>query len=179
MICNAKDLSPDQKAVIETLLGRRVQEREAVSVRTFDTAILVRGHGSSKDSSPFVKCNRDKSFDRQTSISDAPIDFRRGRTEESFELIRLHKSSKSLPGRAKKGEVTIPVCGPEKSFVWREDVAIACSWSGILRLEIFYPVQLPFGSEFVPDPNPLIPGTLDSREYSVVQKIREGAFRGR
>jgi hypothetical protein len=36
MICNAKDLSPDQKAAIETLLGRRVQEDEAVSVRTFD-----------------------------------------------------------------------------------------------------------------------------------------------
>ena len=36
MICNAKDLSPDQKAAIETLLGRRVQEDEAVSVRTFE-----------------------------------------------------------------------------------------------------------------------------------------------
>ncbi|MGA2600225.1 MAG: hypothetical protein ABSH09_24930 [Bryobacteraceae bacterium] len=36
MICNAKDLSPDQKAVIETLLGRRIQEDEAVSVRTFE-----------------------------------------------------------------------------------------------------------------------------------------------
>jgi hypothetical protein len=36
MICNAKDLSPDQKAAIETLLGRRIQEDEAVSVRTFE-----------------------------------------------------------------------------------------------------------------------------------------------
>jgi hypothetical protein len=36
MICNAKDLSADQKAAIETLLGRRVQEDEAVSVRTFE-----------------------------------------------------------------------------------------------------------------------------------------------
>jgi len=36
MICNASDLSPDQKAVIEALLGRRVQEREAVSIRTFE-----------------------------------------------------------------------------------------------------------------------------------------------
>jgi hypothetical protein len=36
MICNAKDLSPDQKAAIETLRGRRIQEDEAVSVRTFE-----------------------------------------------------------------------------------------------------------------------------------------------
>ena len=40
MICNAKDLSADQKAVIETLLGRRVQEGEAVSVRTFEPATI-------------------------------------------------------------------------------------------------------------------------------------------
>jgi len=40
MICNAKDLSPNQKAVIETLLGRRVQESEVVSVRTFEPAAL-------------------------------------------------------------------------------------------------------------------------------------------
>ena len=36
MICNAKDLSPEQKAAIESLLGRRVREDEAVSVRTFE-----------------------------------------------------------------------------------------------------------------------------------------------
>jgi hypothetical protein len=40
MICNARDLSPDQKAAIETLLGRRVQEGEAVSVRTFEPVTL-------------------------------------------------------------------------------------------------------------------------------------------
>ena len=40
MICNAKDLSPDQKAAIETLLGRRVQEGEAVSVRAFEPAAV-------------------------------------------------------------------------------------------------------------------------------------------
>jgi hypothetical protein len=33
MIHNAKDLSPDQKTVIEGLLGRRVLESEAISVR--------------------------------------------------------------------------------------------------------------------------------------------------
>jgi hypothetical protein len=35
MICNARDLSPGQKAAIEALLGRRIDEGEAVSVRTF------------------------------------------------------------------------------------------------------------------------------------------------
>jgi len=40
MICLASDLSPDQKAAIETLLGRRVQDGEAVSVRTFRPAAL-------------------------------------------------------------------------------------------------------------------------------------------
>ena len=40
MICNAKNLSPDQKAAIETLLGRRVEEDEAVSVRTFETVTV-------------------------------------------------------------------------------------------------------------------------------------------
>ena len=38
MICNANELSPDQKAALETLLGRRVQDSEAVSVRTFEPA---------------------------------------------------------------------------------------------------------------------------------------------
>jgi hypothetical protein len=38
MICNAKDLSADQKAVFESLLGRRVHDGEAVSIRTFEPA---------------------------------------------------------------------------------------------------------------------------------------------
>ena len=33
MIHHAKDLSPDQKAAIESLLGRRVLEDEAISIR--------------------------------------------------------------------------------------------------------------------------------------------------
>jgi len=33
MIRNAKDLSADQKAAIESLLGRRVSESESISVR--------------------------------------------------------------------------------------------------------------------------------------------------
>jgi sugar-specific transcriptional regulator TrmB len=40
MICNAKDLSPDQKVVIESLLGRRVQEDEAISVRAIQPPAL-------------------------------------------------------------------------------------------------------------------------------------------
>jgi hypothetical protein len=32
MIHNAKDLSPDQKAAIESLLGRRVMEDQAISI---------------------------------------------------------------------------------------------------------------------------------------------------
>ena len=42
MICNATDLSPDQKAALEKLLGRRVQDGEAVSVRTFEPAAVSR-----------------------------------------------------------------------------------------------------------------------------------------
>ena len=36
MIRNVKDLSPDQKAAIESLLGRRVLEDEAISVRAIE-----------------------------------------------------------------------------------------------------------------------------------------------
>jgi hypothetical protein len=36
MIHRAKDLSPDQKLLIERLLGRRVLEGEAISVRAFE-----------------------------------------------------------------------------------------------------------------------------------------------
>ena len=40
MIHKAKDLSPDQKVAIESLLGRRVLEEEAVSVRAFEPPAL-------------------------------------------------------------------------------------------------------------------------------------------
>jgi hypothetical protein len=48
MICNANESfdssvateAPDQKAALETLLGRRVQDGEAVSVRTFEPATV-------------------------------------------------------------------------------------------------------------------------------------------
>lgn len=38
MIRNAKDLSPDQKAAIESILGRQVLEEEAISVRAMPSA---------------------------------------------------------------------------------------------------------------------------------------------
>jgi hypothetical protein len=38
MIRNANDLTPAEKAALETLLGRRVHDGEAVSVRTFEQA---------------------------------------------------------------------------------------------------------------------------------------------
>jgi hypothetical protein len=40
MILEAKDLSPDQKAVIESLLGRRVLGHEAISVRAIEPPAL-------------------------------------------------------------------------------------------------------------------------------------------
>jgi hypothetical protein len=40
MIRSAKDLSPDQKAVIESLLGRRVLENEAISIRAIEPPAL-------------------------------------------------------------------------------------------------------------------------------------------
>jgi hypothetical protein len=40
MIHKAKDLSPDQKMLVETLLGRRVLEDEAISVRAFEPPAL-------------------------------------------------------------------------------------------------------------------------------------------
>ena len=40
MIHKAKDLSPEQKVAVESLLGRRVLEEEAVSVRAFEPPAL-------------------------------------------------------------------------------------------------------------------------------------------
>jgi hypothetical protein len=44
MIRNARDLSPDQKAVIESLLGRRVLEDEAISIRAIEPPALSDEH---------------------------------------------------------------------------------------------------------------------------------------
>lgn len=40
MIRNAKDLSPDQKTALESLLGRRILADEAVSVRAIEPPAL-------------------------------------------------------------------------------------------------------------------------------------------
>ena len=40
MIHNAKDLSPDQRAAVESLLGRQILEGEAVSVRADRTSVV-------------------------------------------------------------------------------------------------------------------------------------------
>jgi hypothetical protein len=40
MIHKAKDLTPDQKLLIENLLGRRVLQEEAISVRAFEPPAL-------------------------------------------------------------------------------------------------------------------------------------------
>ena len=40
MIHKAKDLSPDQKAAVESLVGRQILEGEAVSIRAFDPPVL-------------------------------------------------------------------------------------------------------------------------------------------
>jgi hypothetical protein len=40
MIHKAKDLSPDQKMAIESLLGRVVAEDEAISIRTVSSASI-------------------------------------------------------------------------------------------------------------------------------------------
>ena len=40
MIHKAKDLSPDQKAAVESLLGRQILEGEAVSIRAFEPPVL-------------------------------------------------------------------------------------------------------------------------------------------
>jgi hypothetical protein len=43
MICHVDELSPDQRAALQTLLGRRVESGEAVSVRTFEPVAVSRG----------------------------------------------------------------------------------------------------------------------------------------
>jgi hypothetical protein len=40
MIHKAKDLSPDQRLLLESLLGRPMLEQEAVSVRAFEPPVL-------------------------------------------------------------------------------------------------------------------------------------------
>jgi hypothetical protein len=75
MICNAKDLSPDQKAVIESLLGRRVLEDEAISIRTIEP--------------PALSDERKHELAEQLKKYFAEVDARRkpGSPEEADEII--------------------------------------------------------------------------------------------
>jgi len=40
MIHKAKNLSPDQRILVESLLGRRVLDNEAISVRAFEPPVI-------------------------------------------------------------------------------------------------------------------------------------------
>lgn len=75
MIHNAKDLSPDQKAVIESLLGRHVQENEAVSVRAIEP--------------PTLSDERRRELVEQLNKYFAEVDARRkpGSADEAEEII--------------------------------------------------------------------------------------------
>jgi hypothetical protein len=58
MIHKAKDLSPDQKTAIESLLGRTVAEDEAISIRTFTPASAPEWLQSSWDSAKRQELDR-------------------------------------------------------------------------------------------------------------------------
>ena len=51
MIRNAKDLSPEQKTVLESLLGRRILADEAISVRAIEplSSLKIGGNGNSSN----------------------------------------------------------------------------------------------------------------------------------
>jgi hypothetical protein len=40
MVYFAKDLSPEQRLAIESLLGRRISEKEAIAIRAYEPAAL-------------------------------------------------------------------------------------------------------------------------------------------
>jgi hypothetical protein len=75
MITNAKDLSPDQKAAIESLLGRRVLEGEAISIRAFEP--------------PALSDERRRELSDQLKAYFAEVDSRRkpGTPEEAEDII--------------------------------------------------------------------------------------------
>ena len=75
MIHKAKDLSPDQRAAIESLLGRRILEDETISVRAID--------------SPSLSDERKRELVEQLKKYFAEVDARRkpGSSEEAEEII--------------------------------------------------------------------------------------------
>jgi hypothetical protein len=58
MIHKAKDLSPDQKTAIESLLGRTVAEDETISIRTFTSTSAPEWLQSSWDSAKRLELDR-------------------------------------------------------------------------------------------------------------------------
>jgi len=75
MIRNAKDLSPHQKAAIESLLGRTILEDEEISVRTIQT--------------PALSDQRRKELAEELRRYFAEVDARRqsGSAEEAEEIL--------------------------------------------------------------------------------------------
>ena len=75
MIHKAKDLSPDQRAAIESLLGRRILEDETISVRAIE--------------SPSLSDERKRELVEQLKKYFAEVDARRkpGSSEEAEEII--------------------------------------------------------------------------------------------
>lgn len=75
MIRTAKDLSPDQKAAIESLLGRSVREHEEISVRAIEP--------------PALSSERRKELAEKLKRYFAEVDARRqpGTAEEAEEIL--------------------------------------------------------------------------------------------
>jgi hypothetical protein len=75
MIRHARDLSPDQKAAIESLLGRRVLEDEEISIRAIQP--------------PALSDQRRKELVNELTKYFAEVDARRkpGSTEEAEEIL--------------------------------------------------------------------------------------------
>lgn len=75
MIRNAKDLSPDQKAAIESLIGRQLLDSEDISVRAFEP--------------PALSHERRRELAEQLKNYFAEVDSRRkpGSPEEAEEII--------------------------------------------------------------------------------------------
>ncbi len=69
MIHKAKDLSPDQKTAIESLLGRSVAQEEAISIRTIASASAPEWLQKSWDSAKRLGLDR-----LSTEEIDAEID---------------------------------------------------------------------------------------------------------
>jgi hypothetical protein len=71
MIRKAKDLSPDQKAAIESLLGHVVAEDEAISIRTVSSASIPEWLQASWDSAQQRELDRLSMAEIEAEIDSA------------------------------------------------------------------------------------------------------------